>query len=220
MNSSLTRQQVRRHYEHHVAKQDRQGWYEDAALECLMVAGRFGEACTVVEAGCGTGRFAEWLFTGPLRGDALYCGVDISAGMLQRAGERLNGYGKRARLIHGDAAGGLPIRDGVCDRYIAAYLVDLLGHEEAEAMIAEAHRILEPGGLICMASLTSNAPGIISGLIANIWSVVHARMPLRVGGCRPVSLETLLVPHQWTVEYTQVVAPRSVASEIITARKI
>ena len=219
MNWTLTREQVRRHYERHVAKQDRQGWYEDAALKCLMDAGRFGEARAVVEVGCGTGRFAEWLLAGPLRDNALFYGIDISAGMLQRASERLNGYGERVHLIHGDAAGGLPLREGCCDRFIATYLLDLLGREEADAMIAEAHRILEPGGLICLASLAGNPQGTISGLIAKLWSAVEARMPLRVGGCRPVCLTPLLAPHLWTIKSRQMVTQRGVASEIIVARK-
>lgn len=219
MNRTPTRQQLRRHYERHVARQDRQGWYEDAALERLMNAGRFGAANVIVEAGCGTGRFAEWLFAGPLNSDTSYCGVDISAGMLRRAGERLGNYGPLLSLIQGDATNGLPFRECCCDRVVAAYLIDLLDDDEARTLIADAHRILKPDGLICLASLTRNAPGALAGMIAKSWSAVQMLAPLRVGGCRPVCLEPLLTPNQWTIEYRQTVAPRGVASEIVVARK-
>lgn len=184
-----------------------------------MNAGRFGTASVVVEAGCGTGRFAEWLFAGPFNSDTTYCGVDISAGMLQRAGQRLGGYGPRANLVRGDTANGLPLRDSCCDRVIAAYLIDLLDDDEARALVADAHRILRPGGLICLASLTRSPPGALSGIIAKSWSAVQALAPLRVGGCRPICLEPLLTPDQWTIEYRQTVAPRGVASEIVVARR-
>ncbi|MDH3580145.1 MAG: hypothetical protein OEM91_05915, partial [Hyphomicrobiales bacterium] len=71
----------------------------------------------------------------------------------------------------------------------------------------------------CLASLTRNPPGALSGLIAKTWRAVRALAPLSVGGCGPVCLEPLLAGDLWTIEHTQTVAPRGVASDIVIARK-
>lgn len=220
MAARFGKSQARRYYDANAGKQDRQGWYEDAALRQLVEAGQFAQADRVVEAGCGTGLFAQWLLEGPLPGTAHYWGIDMSAAMLARARERLEPHSTRVQLVQGDATERLPLGDACCDRFVAAYLIDLLAPEQALALIAEAHRVLRPGGLLCLASLTRAAPRGIPSIIARAWNALATVAPARVGGCRPVLLVPMLPTAGWDVVMEKTVAPRGVASGVVVARRI
>jgi ArsR family transcriptional regulator len=97
---------------------------------------------TVADLGCGTGALAAAL-AGQVR---RVVGVDQSAGMLRAARRRTAGLGnvelRRGRLER------LPIEDGACD---AALLVLALGWvEDPERVLAEAARVVRPGGRLAV----------------------------------------------------------------------
>ncbi|MEC9369093.1 MAG: class I SAM-dependent methyltransferase [Pseudomonadota bacterium] len=207
---------ARRHYDRTAAKQDRQAWYEDVALRHLLAHGEFSKAHVVVEAGCGTGRFAEWLFSDALSAEAHFIGIDISSSMLHRAARRLAPF-SRASLVQADATVAMPLRTASCDRFVVAYMFDLLAPEQSLALLGEAHRVLSPGGLLCLAGLTSAAPTALSRLVARALSAIRRRAPGRLGGCRPVSLAAQLDGRKWEIRDRTVVARFAVASEAIVA---
>lgn len=219
MSRAFSPADARRYYDRHASKQDRQGWYEDAALAELIAAGGFRDAATVVELGCGTARLAEILLQRYLPRDARYIGLDISWSMLDRAKGRLAGFPGRVQLVQADGCQGLPVGTGGADRCIAAYVIDLLPGAAAETFVAEAHRILAPGGLICMASLTGASRDLRSRLAARLWAAIHRLAPGRVGGCRPVHLKPLLQPAAWDLLHYDLVTPYGVPSEIAVARR-
>jgi ubiquinone/menaquinone biosynthesis C-methylase UbiE len=217
---TLTPAQARRHYDRNAHKQDAQGWYENAALERLIDLSDFGEASAVLEAGCGTGRFAAALLRDHLGSHATYIGVDISVSMLARAGTKLKKYTPRAKLRPGDVTLGLTSPGNSADRVIATYLFDLLSPAQSKNLLAEMHRVLCPNGLICLAGLTpANDDGDVT-IITQLWSLVQRRWPWIVGGCRPVQLRPLLDEAHWRVVAHETVTPRGLTSEILIARKI
>ena len=63
MTRTITRNEASRFYDKFGAKQDRQGFYEDAALDLMIELGKFPDAENVFELGCGTGRLAEQLLS-------------------------------------------------------------------------------------------------------------------------------------------------------------
>ncbi len=217
MSRAFSPADARRYYHAHAGKQERQGWYEDAALAALAAAGRFGEAGAALELGAGTGRLAESLLRRHLPGGARYLALDISRSMLERARPRLAEFAGRARLLQADATRRLPLRDACMDRVVAAYLIDLLPGEAADALVTEARRVLAPGGLICLAGLTCAPAGLLPRLVSGLWAAVHRFAPHRVGGCRPVRLAPLLEPARWEIRRHGVVAPRGVPSEVVVA---
>jgi SAM-dependent methyltransferase len=96
---------------------------------------------TCVDLGCGDGRNLLALQAGGL--DVV--GLDISPTALQRADGLLREHGHAAPLLLGDIAE-LPFATGTLDLVTA---LDVAGQVPDPApMIAEAHRVLRPGGLL------------------------------------------------------------------------
>jgi ubiquinone/menaquinone biosynthesis C-methylase UbiE len=153
-----------------------------------IARGRFGEARRVVELGCGTGRVAEELLAQHLPADAEYLGIDLSREMVRLARARLARFGERARVRLTPGALPLPEPDGWADRFLSTYVFDLLSEDEIRAVLAEAKRLLRPGGLLCVVGLSTGA-GPVSRLVAAAWSGLHRLSPELVGGCRPVEME-------------------------------
>lgn len=220
MARTLTPDEARRHYDRNVERQEAQGWYEDAALDRLVALGDFEQASNVLEVGCGTGRFAERLLRDHLGPTARYRGIDISPSMLARAGMRLKRCAPRAKLSPGDVTVGLTARDDSMDRIIATYLFDLLSVIHSKALLAEMHRALRRGGLICLAGLSQDTDGSGRTALTQLWSLVQRFWPWIVGGCRPVALRPMLERDKWDVVAHERVSPHGLTSEILVARKV
>ncbi len=85
--------------------------------------------------------------------------------MTALAWARLRPSGGRARVIRADVTRPLPVAGGTFHRFVAVYLLDLLVPGE----LAEARRVLRPGGLLCAASLTRGATPA-TRLISGVWA--------------------------------------------------
>jgi len=197
--------------------QDTQRVYEDAATGRLAQAAKLAEATSVFELGCGTGRLAVGWLAGQLSGEARYLGVDVSPEMVRLARQRLDAWTPRAevRLLEPPALT-LPVADRSFDRFVATYVFDLLSLGDARALIDEAHRVLAPGGLLALVSLTHGAT-LASRIVAGSWGAVADRWPGLVGGCRPIELRDLIRPGGWGVRERDVVTRWGVPSEILVA---
>ena len=213
--TSLTPTEARAVYDRVGARQDTQGWYEDPATNLLLAHARLAEARAVFEMGCGTGRLAEAMLAA-MPPDATYLGTDLSPVMVGLAEARL-GADPRATLQLVD--GGPPARaPHSCDRFVSAYVFDLLSGEDARRSVASAHAMLRPGGLLCLAGL---APGhtALSRIVAAGWRSVWRLRPSLVGGCRPVPLAPLVSGTPWEIVAHERVAPWGVPSEVLVARR-
>ncbi|MEM1056437.1 MAG: class I SAM-dependent methyltransferase [Bacteroidota bacterium] len=214
--SPLSPAEARRVYDRVGAKQDAQGWYEDAATDHLLRLGHFAEAERVVEMGCGTGRLAEQILAA-MPPKATYLGTDLSPIMVGLTTERL-GSDSRANVQLVD--GGPPdLPPASCDRFVSTYVFDLLSDEDARRSTAATHRALVPGGLLCLAGL---APGHtpLSRIASAGWSAVWSLAPKVVGGCRPISLAPLVAGPEWEIVVHERVAPWGIPSEALIARRV
>lgn len=216
--SLLSRQQARAHYDAFGARQDAQAFYEDPPTEDLIRHGAFGEARAVVEFGCGTGRFAETLLRGDLARTATYLGLDLSATMVRLAEARLRPFGPRAAVRLTDGSPRLDLPDASSDRFVSNFVLDLLGEEDCQLIVAEAHRVLARGGLLCLTSLTWGFT-TVSRLVAGAIRLVHAVRPSLVGGCRPLELATVVQARAWRVRYRHRLAPYGIPSEVLVAER-
>jgi len=214
----LTHEQARRVYDKIGKLQDTQAFYEDRTTEVLIAHARFEEARRVFEFGCGTGRFAANLLSSHLPADAVYRGIDVSSTMIALARERLAAFGDRAsvRLVEGEPK--LDEPSAAYDRFVSTFVLDLLSETDIAAVLAEAHRILEPRGILAITSL-SKGSGFVSRAAARAWSAVHRLRPSLVGGCRPLDLEAFLGGDRWRILTLKRLAPYAIPSEAVVAER-
>ncbi len=215
---TLSREEARRVYDRIGKLQDSQAFYEDPAIDLLIRHGEFASANDVFEFGCGTGRLALRLLSEHLPPGATYRAVDLSPTMVSLAKERLAPFGSLVEVNLTD--GGPPVEEASesCDRFVCTYVLDLLSEVETAAVLREAHRILVPGGLLCLSSLSTGS-GLASRVVAALWSGVYRVRPSLVGGCRPLDLVDSIASSEWKLRYDGRVAPFGVCSEVVIAEQ-
>lgn len=211
---ALSPEQARRIYDRIGRAQDWQRFYEDAATAELIAHSAFADAGAVFELGCGTGRFAARLLAEHLPPAATYSGVDVSPRMVTLASERLAPWRGRATVALADGTERVPVPDGGVDRFVSNYVFDLLSPEASRAALDEAHRVLAPGGLLCVAGLTVAERGV-ARLVSRAWKRVWMRWPQLVGGCRPIHVTDALDPGRWDIRHRGMVVAWGIASEAV-----
>jgi ubiquinone/menaquinone biosynthesis C-methylase UbiE len=216
---TLSREEARRVYDRIGKLQDSQAFYEDRATDLIIHHGEFTNAQHVFEFGCGTGRLALRLLSEHLPADAVYHAVDLSPIMVGLAEDRLAPFTSRAEISLSDGGPSIQKPAESYDRFVSTYVLDLLSDEDIAVVLREAHRILEPRGLLCLSSLSTGS-GIASRLLAHIWSAVHRLSPSLVGGCRPLELVGHLSCSEWKVRHHARVAPFAIPSEVVVAERL
>lgn len=218
LTKMLSHQEAKRFYDRFGAKQDWQRFYEHSAVEQLVQHLALGDARAVYELGCGTGSLARELLDERLPRDARYTAVDVSETMVRLARGRLASYAERAEVIQSTGEMELGAESGSVDRFICVYVLDLLSEQDIGKLLAEAHRILVPGGLIGLASLTHGCTPA-SRVIEKLWVGLHGLNPSLVGGCRPIELLDFVLTPTWDIRHHGVLSRYGMASEIVVAEK-
>lgn len=212
----LSPDEARRVYDHIGSAQDWQGFYENPAQRDQLAHAAFEEPHAVFEFGCGTGAFAARLLHNRLPPDARYTAFDVSDTMLQLARERLQPWADRAKVKRGDGTPHIPEEAATFDRFVANYVLDVLAPDYMRAVLAEAHRVLKPGGRLCAISLTWGQTGFARQVI-RLWMWLWRRNPKLVGGCRPIEITDYLPPEKWNIEHRNTITSWGVSSEIVVA---
>jgi len=210
----LSHADVETFYDAFGARQDGAGYYEDVTLAEFKRFAKFESATSIIEFGCGTGRFAEEILSASA---ASYWGCDISATMIELSRKRLEKYGERVTLMKSTGETILPLQDESCDRFVSNYVLDILSAEEIESVLHEAKRILKPNGLLCLTGLT-HGKGIFSKAWTAFWNLRFDLNPKWVGGCRPVAITKFL--NDWELVHHNVLTVRGISSEVVVGRKI
>jgi ubiquinone/menaquinone biosynthesis C-methylase UbiE len=213
---TLSRSAARALYDRIGRWQDTQRFYEDLATADLIAHADLGNARSVFEFGIGTGRIAELLLRDHLPAAAHYHGVDISSTMVALARERLSPWASRAAVEQSDGSPRIGASDRQYDRFLSTYVLDLLSAEDIAAVLADAWRVLSPGGLLCLVSAThgrTRGERVVMGLAARL----HSLSPTLVGGCRAIDLSAFLERESWRLIHHDVVSKWSVTSEVMVA---
>jgi ubiquinone/menaquinone biosynthesis C-methylase UbiE len=214
----LSRDQARRVYDRIGAWQDSQAFYEDRATNLVVEHGDFGAARAVIELGCGTGRFAARLLAQRLPPAATYRALDVSPTMVGLARARLAELAPRAEVVLTDGSPPASEPAGSRDRFVANFVLDLLSEEDIAAVVREAHRILVPGGLLCVTSL-STGTSALSRLTSRVWGGLQRLHPALVGGCRPLELLRWIAPPDWEIRHHRKLELFGVPTEIVVAAR-
>ena len=134
------------------------------AIETLLPAAAEG-VTRIVDAGCGTGIVTVRL----VRPGRSVVGIDRSAGMAAVAAGRLPG-----RITLGSVTG-LPLASGSVHAVTMVWLLHLLSPADSAAAVAEAGRVLRPGGLLITTVGKNDAAFGPADDAAMIVGVVRAR---------------------------------------------
>jgi ubiquinone/menaquinone biosynthesis C-methylase UbiE len=214
----LSHDAARAFYDRFGVRQDRGAPGENRVIDHLVSRCDFESAEAVFEFGCGTAKLACRLLAEELPETTTYHAVDSSTTMVDIARRRLEPWGERARVDRTDGSVTLDAESGRYDRFIATYVFDLLSDDDTNALLAEAHRLLRPDGLLCVASLT-RARGLAAQFPTQLWRLAHAANPRWVGGCRPILLARhVFFSGLWEPLYRRVMCPAGLCTEIIVAR--
>lgn len=215
----LSKDTIREHYNKLGKKQNRQLLYEKPAFDVIFQYGEFDTANHIAEIGCGTGYFAFRLFKDYASDTAKYTGFDISETMIELTRKKLKPFAPRVTLIEGDATQNLSLENESIDRLVAAYVFDILSEDEMGNILEEAYRVLKPGSILCLASLTEMNTGL-SGVVSKLWSKIYRFNPKWVGGCKAVDLVTLLDETKWKLQLKETLSAYGIGSEVVIVTRL
>ncbi len=214
----LSRDQAKHYYERHADIQDQQGYYEDPPLTRLIAQLPLADLHEIFEFGCGTGRLAEHLLARHLSETTRYLAVDLSESMVMRARARLVSFGNRARVVLTDGSFPLSAKTASVGCVLSSYVLDLLPDTEIEAFLAEAARVLVPGGYLGLVNLTHGTTPL-TRLNMWRWQLLYRLNPTWVGGCRSLEMKSRLEAPTWNLLHHSVVVASWVPSEVLVAQK-
>ena len=212
----LDTSKVKKYYDRFGSKQDSQGFYEDPPVAQLIAHADFASAKGIFEFGCGTGRLAYRLLSDYLPAESSYRGIDVSETMVALAEDRLASFGDRASVTQSAGGTKIDLEDRSVDRFVSAYVLDLLPDEGISDLFSEARRVLAPGGRFCGVSL-GRGRSLGSKIVGGLWSAAFHISPMLVGGCRPISFSRHLAPGEWNVLFQETFSPYGVPSEVLVA---
>ncbi|MBI3961633.1 MAG: methyltransferase domain-containing protein [Deinococcus sp.] len=217
-HAGLSRDEVRLYYNHRCQVSWLDDWYSSRAkaLALKLFDPRPGQR--LLEVGVGTGQcFVEILKR--LQGQGELYGVDLSPEMVRLTNQRAAASGYSGYRVIEGAADKLPFVDQSFDGVFCTYVLDLLPQQEIVQALGEFQRILRPGGRVVLAGLT---PGQcpFTRLTAWLWTFIYCRVPLAVGGCRPLSLAPYLRRRQFAHLQRHYLVQRGVPSEIMVASRL
>jgi ubiquinone/menaquinone biosynthesis C-methylase UbiE len=212
----LSPEQAKRFYDRFGSRQDWQAFYENPAINELIAHAGFRSVQSVFEFGCGTGALAARLLRDHLPADARYVAVDISSTMVALANERLKPWSERSRVYQSDGSPRIVEPERRFDRFVSTYVFDILAPDFISQLLSEAHRLLVPGGKLCLVSMTFGASPL-SRAICWGWQRLWRLRPGIVGGCHPIELSEYLRPECWEPTHMEKVTSWGVTSEILVA---
>ena len=191
---------------------------EGPIVQDMIAHGKFSDANSLFEFGCGTGRLARKLLQDELNGDCKYSAVEVSGARVAQAEDRLGPWLARVSIIHTNGTLNFTNihEDSKLDRFVSTFVLDLLSNESIAILLREAHRILRPDGFLCLTGLSKGIT-VASKLVEVLWMTAYRIHPSLVGGCRPVSLLDNLPREQWALQYHSVISLYGVPVEALIA---
>jgi SAM-dependent methyltransferase len=156
------------------------------------------QGATVLDAGCGVGAVAALMAA--IRPDLQFSLLNISAAQLALVPPGMT-------KIHGDFHH-LPIDSGTFDAVMFNFT---LGHGLLDACIAEAARVLRPGGVLFIYDLTTDAPDYV---IDRLGYRPHGRGEVLVAGRRHGLVATAVIenPRSTTADFTNLCGPAAITT--------
>jgi len=181
-----------------------------ARMRAIELAG-IQDGSVILEVAVGTGlAFREIVQRNP---NGRNVGIDLSAGMLEQAKQRLRTLtGAHYELAPGTALD-LPLGTGTADVLVNNYMFDLLTNEDMDRALAEFKRVLRPGGKLVLVNMTKSET-----FAGGIYELLYRLSPRLMGGCRGVRLTGKLEHQGFSVKVREYHQQLLFPSEVILAQ--
>ena len=135
---------------------------------------------TILDVAAGTGSILADVVRQNFKG--FNAGIDISAGMLEKARKKLNGTSANVELKVGSAFE-IPYPDHTFDLLFNGYMFDLMPFEVMPKILAEFKRVLKPTARLVLMNMT-----IGERFGSQIYQRLYNISPAIMGGCRGVRM--------------------------------
>jgi len=166
----------------------------------------------ILEVAVGTGLAFYEIVRRNLHGHNL--GIDLSKGMLEKAGQRLRTLGQSNYSLQIGTAFDLQLEDESADVLMNNYMFDLIAFEDMGRVLGEFRRVLRKGGKLILVNMTE---GERWG--SQIYDWIYNLSPKLMGGCRGVKLSDKLQQHGFNVDVREYHQQLLFPSEVIRAYK-
>jgi ubiquinone/menaquinone biosynthesis C-methylase UbiE len=141
-------------------------------------------------------------------------GIDLSAGMLEKATDRMkNLAGANFSLAVGTAFK-LPAQTESVDLLVNNYMFDLIPCADMDKVLTEFRRVLKAGGKLMLVNMTNGET-----LGSKLYDLIYRLSPKTLGGCRGVRLADRLKQHGFAVEMREYHQQMLFPSEVILAHR-
>ena len=141
-------------------------------------------------------------------------GIDLSAGMLEKATDRMkNLAGANFSLAVGTAFK-LPAQTESVDLLVNNYMFDLIPYADMDKVLTEFRRVLKAGGKLILVNMTNGET-----LGSKLYDLIYRLSPKTLGGCRGVRLADRLKQHGFAVEMREYHQQMLFPSEVILAHR-
>ena len=141
-------------------------------------------------------------------------GIDLSAGMLEKAKKRLRRLSGANYSLDLGSAFDLKAEDESIDLLMNNYMFDLMPFEDMDNILLEFKRVLKKDGKLVLVNMTKG-----ERFGSRIYDALYRFSPKTMGGCRGVKLSKKLQQHGFKVEQREYVQQILFPSEVILARK-
>lgn len=167
---------------------------------------------SVLEVAVGTGlAFIEIVQKNP---NGHNVGIDLSAGMLSKAGKRLGKLSGANYELDIGTAFDLKAENESVDLLLNNYMFDLIPYEDMDKVLMEFKRVLKTGGRLILVNMTEGEK-----IGSKLYDFIYNLSPRTMGGCRGVSLSEKLKSHGFSIEVREYHQQMLFPSEVILAYK-
>jgi demethylmenaquinone methyltransferase/2-methoxy-6-polyprenyl-1,4-benzoquinol methylase len=173
---------------------------------------------TVLELGFGTGNETIDL-AGLVGAGGAVAGIDISSGMLAVAQRKVAAANVAAPVdLRVADARSLPFNDASFDAVYTSFTLELFPADDIPVVLAEAKRVLKPGGRIGVVSMATVRPGNRSSTLEHVYIWMHRHFPHLVD-CRPIDTEAVLSAAGFTIATVQDLEIWTMPVRVVVAKK-
>jgi ubiquinone/menaquinone biosynthesis C-methylase UbiE len=185
---------------------------EQKAIKEAINISQLKNKIKLLEVGVGTGQLFEQVLK--INKDGFNTGIDLSTGMLHKAGDKFNGAYNNYGLCSGNAYE-LPFKSSSFEFIYCSYVLDLLPENDFEIVLGEINRVMKNDAVAVVLTMTMG-----NKWYNKIWYLLSKYFPSLLTNCRPVDISDSLLRTGFEIIDRKTVSQNTFPSDIIKFRKV